>query len=72
MEVATIGEPFVLSTYAVSPRLTKLKLQNVYVSHGEKASAGSDGYATVVAQGDGVHVLDVRRFTFVSFQKPNI
>lgn len=62
---SSIGEPFVLSTYATSQRLPKSagKKQktsaNVFATH-EKASGSSDGYATVTAQADGVHILDVR------------
>ncbi|KAG6856986.1 hypothetical protein H0H87_011080 [Tephrocybe sp. NHM501043] len=63
---ASISEPFVLSTYASSKQLPKSGsggkkqrgLTNVFATHG-KASGSSDGYATVAAQGDGVHVVDI-------------
>ena len=63
---ASINEPFVLSTYATSQLLPKkLKaerkkiksLANIFASH---TTGRSDGYATVTAQADGVHILDVR------------
>ncbi|KAF9461998.1 hypothetical protein BDZ94DRAFT_1262189 [Collybia nuda] len=64
---SSIGEPFLLSTYATSQRLQKSagrkgkkqKLSaNVFATH-EKASGSSDGYATVTAQADGIHILDI-------------
>ncbi|KAF8076806.1 hypothetical protein FPV67DRAFT_1472732 [Lyophyllum atratum] len=63
---ASIGEPFVLSTYGTSQQLPKSgagsKKQrgpaNVFATH-EKASGSSDGYATVTAQADGIHLLDI-------------
>jgi hypothetical protein len=63
---ATIGEPFLLSSYTISQRLQKAAASgkarqtpaNVYATH-ENGSGSSDGYVTVTAQGDGIHVLDV-------------
>ncbi|KAK0461635.1 uncharacterized protein EV420DRAFT_1639932 [Desarmillaria tabescens] len=59
---SSIQEPFSLSTYATSRRLQKKSQKggksSVYASH-TTTSAGSDGYVTVAAQGDGVHILDV-------------
>ncbi|KAJ7184344.1 hypothetical protein C8R46DRAFT_938212 [Mycena filopes] len=61
-----IGEPFHLSSYGVAPRLSKSKatkslqpFANVFATHEKFASGSSDGYVTVAAQGDGVHVLDL-------------
>jgi hypothetical protein len=63
---ASIGEPFLLASYGVTQRLQKSAKAgksnlgaNVYASHDKFASGSSDGYVTVTAQGDGVHVLDV-------------
>ncbi|KAG6916469.1 hypothetical protein DXG01_006663 [Tephrocybe rancida] len=57
---ASISEPFVLSTYATSSSSSKKQggLSNVFATY-EKASGSSDGYATIAAHGDGVHVLDI-------------
>ncbi|KAJ7702224.1 hypothetical protein B0H17DRAFT_1327195 [Mycena rosella] len=65
---ASIGEPFLLASYAVAQRLKKSKATakapqragaSVSATHGKIASGSSDGYVTVTAQGDGVHVLDL-------------
>ena len=64
---ASIGEPFLLASYAVAHRLQKSKATpksqragaSVYATHEKTASGSSDGYVTVTVQGDGVHVLDV-------------
>ncbi|GLB34213.1 hypothetical protein LshimejAT787_0110970 [Lyophyllum shimeji] len=63
---ASIGEPFVLSTYGTSQQLAKSGAgskkkrarADVFASH-EKAPGSSDGYATLTAQADGVHVLNI-------------
>ncbi|KAK0491504.1 hypothetical protein IW261DRAFT_1438088 [Armillaria novae-zelandiae] len=59
---SSIQEPFSLSTYATSKRLQKKSQKgsksSVYASH-TTTSTSSDGYVTVTAQGDGVHILDV-------------
>lgn len=63
---ATINEPFLLSSYGLSKSLPKntgeLNRSSTYVcsTHGNGLK-NLDGYATVTAQGDGVHVLDVSR-----------
>ncbi|KAJ7722274.1 hypothetical protein DFH07DRAFT_857014 [Mycena maculata] len=61
---ASIGEPFLLASYGAAQRFQKSKATgksnaNVYATHEKIASGSSDGYATVTAQGDGVHVLDL-------------
>ncbi|KAJ7118777.1 hypothetical protein C8R44DRAFT_853923 [Mycena epipterygia] len=64
---ASVGEPFLLANYGVAQRLKKSKAagktqspgSNVYATHEKIASSSSDGYVTVTAQGDGVHVLDL-------------
>ncbi|KAJ7460953.1 hypothetical protein B0H11DRAFT_2315486 [Mycena galericulata] len=64
---ATVGEPFLLASYGVAQRLQKSKAAgksqsssaHLYATHEKIASGSSDGYATVTAQGDGVHVLDL-------------
>ncbi|KAG5635014.1 hypothetical protein H0H81_012717 [Sphagnurus paluster] len=63
---ASIGEPFVLSTYGTSQKLPRASVTiskkrepaSVFATYG-KASGSSDGYATVTAQADGVHILDI-------------
>lgn len=61
---AAINEPFLLSSYGLSKSLPKgtgeLNRGSTYVfsTHGNGLKS-VDGYATVTAQGDGVHVLDV-------------
>lgn len=62
--MASIGEPFLLSTYAQpkrtksTPILTNVnqRASSLYASQPE---ASSSKYVTVAASGDGVHVLDV-------------
>jgi hypothetical protein len=60
---ATLSEPFLLSTYGLPKRsfngISELNRgpSYIYLSHSKAKS--SDGYATIAAQGDGVHVLDV-------------
>ncbi|KAJ6582836.1 hypothetical protein B0H10DRAFT_897137 [Mycena sp. CBHHK59/15] len=63
---ASIGEPFLLASYAVTQRLQKSmntgeseRVANLCATHEKIASGSSDGYVTVTAQGDGVHVLDL-------------
>ncbi|KAF8191434.1 hypothetical protein K438DRAFT_1830503 [Mycena galopus ATCC 62051] len=62
---ANIGEPFHLAGYGVSQRLQKSKaktqrpIANIFATHEKIASGSRDGYVTVTAQGDGVHVLDL-------------
>ncbi|KAJ7243378.1 hypothetical protein B0H12DRAFT_1236417 [Mycena haematopus] len=62
---ASIGEPFHLAAYGVSQRLQKSKtisqrsIANIFATHEKTASGSRDGYVTVTAQGDGVHVLDL-------------
>lgn len=71
---ASVGEPFLLANYGVAQRLKKSKAAgktqppgaNVYATHEKIASGSSDGYVTVTAQGDGVHVLDVCPVSAVS------
>ncbi|KAJ3992530.1 hypothetical protein F5050DRAFT_1579367 [Lentinula boryana] len=60
---ASVGEPFLLSSYTTSKKASKLsksyrELPNIHASH-YKAGRSSEGYVTVAAQGDGVHVLDL-------------
>ena len=59
----SVGEPFTLSSYAIPQRLSKAgKLPStsadVYAVH-HKTGGGSEGYVTIAAQGDGVHVVEV-------------
>ncbi|KAF9450156.1 hypothetical protein P691DRAFT_665850 [Macrolepiota fuliginosa MF-IS2] len=59
--MAAINEPFLLSSYSVIQR-SKIKNQRrqtgVYASY-QKPSSNSDGFVSVAAQADGVHVVDV-------------
>ncbi len=57
---SSIGEPFVLSSYDSPSKLPKGSENSAgaYVSY-DQASTSSEGYATVAAQGNGVHVLNV-------------
>lgn len=62
--MSTIGEPFLLASYGLSKNLPKctgdLNRGSSYVTATfADGTKGADGYATVTAQGDGVHVLDV-------------
>ncbi|KAJ7601002.1 hypothetical protein C8J56DRAFT_911837 [Mycena floridula] len=56
---ASIGEPFSLSNYGLA-KLPKGQeaLSPVYASY-QTASGSSEGYATIAAQGNGVHVFDI-------------
>ncbi|KAL1670671.1 hypothetical protein GGF50DRAFT_109105 [Schizophyllum commune] len=57
---ASIGDPFVLATYASQQKPSKGKqrqaLPRVYATY---TSGPRDGYVTATAQGDGIHTLDV-------------
>lgn len=62
--MSTIGEPFLLSSYGLSKSLPKgtgdLNRGSSYVTATfADGTKSADGYATITAQGDGVHVLDV-------------
>lgn len=60
--MASIGDPFVLSTYSQPKGATRAGpsgLSNVFASNQHASTSSSEGYVTVAAQGDGVHVLDV-------------
>lgn len=63
--VAAINEPFLLSTYSVTQRTSKSSKRQtgIYASY-QKPSSNSDGFVSVAAQSDGVHVLDVHDFLF--------
>ncbi|KAF7353680.1 hypothetical protein MVEN_01052900 [Mycena venus] len=64
---ASIGEPFHLASYGLAQRPQKSKAAaksqrpsaHVFATHEKIASGSRDGYVTVTAQGDGVHVLDL-------------
>ncbi|KAF7359249.1 hypothetical protein MSAN_01267200 [Mycena sanguinolenta] len=74
---ASIGEPFHLAGYGVSQRLQKSKARsqrptaNIFATYEKTASGSRDGYVTVTAQGDGVHVLDVCSSNFYVFLPSN-
>ncbi|KAJ3908026.1 hypothetical protein F5879DRAFT_794504 [Lentinula edodes] len=60
---ASIGEPFLLSSYTTTNKVSKLsklsgRLPSIFASH-QGTGGNSDGHITVAAQGDGVHVLDL-------------
>ncbi|KAH8096702.1 hypothetical protein BXZ70DRAFT_331420 [Cristinia sonorae] len=60
--MANIGDPFLLSSYAQpksSSRAGPSGLPNVFASNQHASTSSSEGYATVAAQGDGVHILDL-------------
>ncbi|KAL4247039.1 Nucleolar protein 11 [Abortiporus biennis] len=59
--MSAINDPFVLATYPQnkSPKKPASSYRNVYVTHQQASSSKSDGYATVAAQGDGIHVLEL-------------
>lgn len=67
--MTSIGDPFLLSSYSLSSRLSSSSRKTLdgvlYVTH--QAGEKSEGYATVAAQGDGVHVLDVCPRSAMSF-----
>ncbi|KAJ3884999.1 hypothetical protein GG344DRAFT_59887 [Lentinula edodes] len=60
---ASIGEPFLLSSYTTTNKVSKLsklsgRLPSIFASH-QGTGGNSDGHITVAVQGDGVHVLDL-------------
>jgi len=63
---AVINEPFLLSNYSVTQNSSKsrsgsenrLQQASVCASY-QKPSASSDGFVSVAAQSDGIHVVDV-------------
>lgn len=69
---ATIGEPFVLSSYGISKSTTKYASElshsstHIWSTNG-KPSKNSDGQATITVQGNGVHVIDVSFMYNVKF-----
>jgi hypothetical protein len=69
----TISEPFLLSSYGLSKNLPKrvgeLKRHSSYVySTYDKGTKHSEGFATITAHGDGVHVLDVSLIIYKLFR----
>ena len=66
----SIGDPYLLSSYGL-PKTPKRSASTsdmrprVYATHGQTSSS-HDGYVTVTAQADGVHILDVRFSQFCS------
>ncbi|KAF5365125.1 hypothetical protein D9757_012609 [Collybiopsis confluens] len=60
---ASVGEPFILSTYRLPTKVSKGSknrnpLSSIFATyHG--GGGHSEGYVTVAAQGDGVHVLNL-------------
>jgi len=63
---AVINEPFLLSNYSVTQNSSKsssesenrLQQASVCASY-QKPSTSSDGFVSVAAQSDGIHVVDV-------------
>jgi hypothetical protein len=69
---STISDPFLLANYSIAKSL--LHARNLPISSTSKISANvhvtfensrQDGYATVTAQEDGIHVLDVRGHVYL-------
>jgi hypothetical protein len=69
---STIGEPFLLSSYALRRQIPRPKNESgskkvpakIHVSS-DSSSKNLDGYVTIAAQGDGVHVFDVWSFLYI-------
>jgi len=63
---AVINEPFLLSNYSVTQNSSRpssepgnrLQQASVCASY-QKPSASSDGFVSVAAQSDGIHIVDV-------------
>ena len=53
------GESFALANYDLPKRLGKLSVSSLLYAKYEKSQSRAEGYVTISAQGDGVHVLDV-------------
>ena len=64
--VASIGEPFLLSSYDSHRRASPTAPSpSIYVTHERpNGSKAKEGFATVTVHGDGVHVFDVRSSKF--------
>ncbi|KAF8165883.1 hypothetical protein B0H34DRAFT_254615 [Crassisporium funariophilum] len=58
MTSCTIDEPFVLASYTSSFRGKSVQ-RPLYATSYRKTGSNADGYVTVAAQADGVHILDV-------------
>ena len=59
-----VNEPFLLSSYTLPKRFARPKskrISNVYATHQHASTSSAEGYVTVAAQGDGVHILDVSK-----------
>lgn len=57
-----VSEPYLLSSYTLPKRVSRSgskSFANAYATHHQATTNTADGYVTVTAQGDGVHVLDV-------------
>jgi hypothetical protein len=54
--MATLGEPFILSSYTAA---NKSQCPTLWVTH-TNCSHASDGLVIVTVQGEGIHVLNVR------------
>jgi hypothetical protein len=62
--MTSIGDPFVLASYALpkassSKQKETRRSEHLNVSY-SSAGSSKDGYVSVTAQNDGVHVIDVR------------
>lgn len=64
---SSVNEPFILSSYTLPKRFaySGKPLANVYATHQYASTSTVEGYVTVAAQGDGVHILDVS-ISFIS------
>ena len=58
---SSVNEPFLLSSYALPKQFTRpaIPVENVYATYQHASTSTAEGYTTVAAQGDGIHILDV-------------
>jgi hypothetical protein len=57
-----VNEPFLLSSYTLPKRFVRPSsrpVSNVYATYQHASTSTAEGYVTVAAQGDGIHILDV-------------
>jgi hypothetical protein len=59
---ATLGDPFLLTTYPISKRKKtdiNHNTAHLYASPVASSSSSSSGLVSIAVQGDGLHILDV-------------
>ena len=64
MQACSISDPVPLTTYSVSASSSGKGLVSVFATH-TPVPRKEDGWVTLTAQGDGIHIMDVRGAFYV-------